>query len=76
MQFKIDENLHSDAGELLRQHGHDALTVYDQGCEVEMTRTLPPFANRSSGRSSRWIWILQTSTSSRPKTSTESSYCD
>ena len=31
MQFKIDENLHSDAAELLRQHGHDALTVFDQG---------------------------------------------
>jgi len=31
MQFKIDENLHSDAADLLRQHGHDALTVFDQG---------------------------------------------
>lgn len=31
MQFKVDENLHSDAAELLRQHGHDALTVADQG---------------------------------------------
>jgi predicted nuclease of predicted toxin-antitoxin system len=31
MQFKIDENLHSDAADLLRQHGHDALTVYEQG---------------------------------------------
>lgn len=31
MQFKIDENLHSDAAELLRQHGHDALTVHEQG---------------------------------------------
>jgi hypothetical protein len=29
MQFKIDENLHSDAADLLRQHGHDALTVYE-----------------------------------------------
>jgi len=31
MQFKIDENLHSDAADLLRQHGHDALTVHEQG---------------------------------------------
>lgn len=30
MQFKIDENLHSDAADLLRQHGHDVLTVHDQ----------------------------------------------
>ena len=31
MQFKVDENLHSDVADLLRQHGHDALSVYDQG---------------------------------------------
>ena len=31
MQFKIDETLHSDAADLLNQHGHDALTVGDQG---------------------------------------------
>ncbi len=31
MQFKIDENLHADAADLLRQHGHDALTVFEQG---------------------------------------------
>ncbi|MCO6455102.1 MAG: DUF5615 family PIN-like protein [Pirellulaceae bacterium] len=31
MQFKIDENLHSDAADLLRKHGHDALTVREQG---------------------------------------------
>jgi predicted nuclease of predicted toxin-antitoxin system len=31
MQFKIDENLHSDAADLLQQHGHDAVTVFDQG---------------------------------------------
>jgi predicted nuclease of predicted toxin-antitoxin system len=47
MKFKCDENLHSDAADLLRQHGHDALTVDEQGlrgsadsvlaqvCEVE-----------------------------------------
>ncbi len=31
MQFKIDENLHIDAVDLLRKHGHDAMTVFDQG---------------------------------------------
>ena len=30
MEFKIDENLHSDAAALLRRHGHDAVTVYEQ----------------------------------------------
>jgi predicted nuclease of predicted toxin-antitoxin system len=29
--FKIDENLHEDAAVFLRQHGHDAMTVYEQG---------------------------------------------
>ncbi len=31
MKFKIDENLHSDAADLLKQHGYDARTVVDQG---------------------------------------------
>jgi predicted nuclease of predicted toxin-antitoxin system len=31
MKFKIDENLHSDTADLLRQHGHHAVTVFDQG---------------------------------------------
>ena len=35
MKFKIDENLHTDAAELLRQHGHDARTVYEQGLQGE-----------------------------------------
>jgi predicted nuclease of predicted toxin-antitoxin system len=30
MKFKIDENLPIEAAEILRQAGHDALTVYDQ----------------------------------------------
>ncbi len=30
MRFKIDENLHPEVAALLRQHGHDATTVYDQ----------------------------------------------
>jgi len=28
--FKIDENLHEEVAELLRQYGHDAIGVYDQ----------------------------------------------
>lgn len=31
MRFKIDENLPPDVVELLRQEGHEALTVHDQG---------------------------------------------
>jgi len=30
MLFKIDENLHKEVNELLRDNGHDAVTVYDQ----------------------------------------------
>ena len=30
MQFKVDENLHEEVANLLRQHGHDAATVYNQ----------------------------------------------
>jgi predicted nuclease of predicted toxin-antitoxin system len=30
MRLKTDENIHPDAADLLRKHGHDALTVWDQ----------------------------------------------
>jgi len=30
MRFKLDENLPPDVAELLRQEGHEALTVFDQ----------------------------------------------
>lgn len=30
MRFKIDENLHADVASVLREHGHDAVTVWDQ----------------------------------------------
>jgi predicted nuclease of predicted toxin-antitoxin system len=33
MDFKVDENLHETAAALLRQHGHNALTVFDQGLQ-------------------------------------------
>lgn len=35
MRFKIDENLPADAADLLRQHGHDALSVYEQSLQGE-----------------------------------------
>jgi predicted nuclease of predicted toxin-antitoxin system len=31
MNFKLDENLHPDHGEILRERGHDIITVHDQG---------------------------------------------
>ena len=31
MRFKTDENLHPDVAAFLRDQGHDALTVWDQG---------------------------------------------
>jgi predicted nuclease of predicted toxin-antitoxin system len=31
MRFKIDENLHEDVAEMLRDRGHDARTVFDEG---------------------------------------------
>lgn len=31
MKFKVDENLPVEAATILREAGHDALTVHDQG---------------------------------------------
>ncbi|MDR3675339.1 MAG: DUF5615 family PIN-like protein [Acidobacteriota bacterium] len=31
MQFKMDENLHPDLAEFFCEHGHDAVTVWDEG---------------------------------------------
>jgi predicted nuclease of predicted toxin-antitoxin system len=36
MLFKIDENLHADTADLLRRHGHDAMTAYEQGLQGEV----------------------------------------
>lgn len=33
MQFKVDENIHTEVADLLRQDGHDASTVYDEGLQ-------------------------------------------
>lgn len=31
MRFKTDENLHPEVAEFLRRHGHDAVSVWDEG---------------------------------------------
>jgi predicted nuclease of predicted toxin-antitoxin system len=48
MQFKIDENLHCDAGDLLRQHGHDALTVFEQGLRGESDTAIANICRQES----------------------------
>lgn len=40
MLLKIDENLHAEAAELLRQHGHDAITVHEQGLQGRTDNTV------------------------------------
>ena len=48
MQFKVDENLHSDAADLLSQHGHDALTVFDQGLRGHADGDIASFCQQES----------------------------
>ncbi len=38
--FKIDENLHADVASFLREHGHDASTVWDEGLRGTSDATL------------------------------------
>ncbi len=33
MQFKLDENIPPSGADLLRELGHDVMTVYDQGLQ-------------------------------------------
>lgn len=40
MRFKTDENLHPDASVLLSAHGHDAVTVWDQGLRGTLDENL------------------------------------
>lgn len=40
MRFKTDENVHPDAAGLLRERGHDALTVWDQDLRGTADRSL------------------------------------
>jgi len=45
IRFKVDENLHPEAAMFLRDHGHDAVTVWDQNLrgtsDVEPRENLP-----------------------------------
>ena len=51
MNFKLDENLHPENGELLRERGHDFATVHDQGLRGHEDqgdrRGLPPGGTNS-----------------------------
>lgn len=76
MQFKIDENLHADAADLLRQHGHDALTVCAQGLRGKGDTESPARAGTRHGPSSHWTSIFPTSESTHPATIEASSSCD
>jgi predicted nuclease of predicted toxin-antitoxin system len=49
MHFKVDENLHVEIAALLRDRGHDALTVFDQGLRGRSDRDLANFT-QSEGR--------------------------
>jgi predicted nuclease of predicted toxin-antitoxin system len=49
MRFKVDENLHPEAVELLRDGGHDAVSVWDQQMRGVKDPTLAE-ACRAEGR--------------------------
>ena len=49
MQFKTDENLLREVAQLLRQHGHDALSVNDQDMAGETDMRLSEIC-RAEGR--------------------------
>ncbi len=46
MLFKVDENLHGEVAELLCQHGHDAMTVYDQTMQGNADQTVAAVCRR------------------------------
>ena len=47
MQFKTDENLPAEVAEMLRQNGHDALSVNDQALLGETDKRCSRFAARN-----------------------------
>jgi len=49
MRFKVDENLHVEIAALLRERGHDALTVFDQGYRGRSDRDIANLT-QSEGR--------------------------
>lgn len=48
MRFKVDENLHGEIAEVLRQGGHDALTVFDQGLRGRDDREIANVCRREA----------------------------
>jgi predicted nuclease of predicted toxin-antitoxin system len=40
MRFKTDENLHPDVADMLRGHGHEVVTVWDEGLRGSPDPTL------------------------------------
>ena len=68
MNFKLDENLHPENGELLRERGHDFATVHDQGLRGhEYQRRSPRFAARRDEFSCRLTWTSPTFRCSPPE---------
>jgi predicted nuclease of predicted toxin-antitoxin system len=49
MRFKVDESLHVEIADLLRERGHDALTVFDQGARGRSDRDIADLG-RTEGR--------------------------
>lgn len=49
MLFKVDENLRQEVAVLLREHGHDAATVYDQNLQGHDDRDVAKIC-REEGR--------------------------
>jgi len=49
MRFKVDESLHLEIAVLLRERGHDALTVFDQGHRGRSDRDIANLS-QSEGR--------------------------
>jgi len=70
MRFKADENLPAEVAALLRDSGHDAVSVLDQ----HLGGGSPTCAGRSGERSLRSIWTLRISGTIRRK-STPASSC-
>jgi predicted nuclease of predicted toxin-antitoxin system len=49
MRFKVDESLHVEIADLLRERGHDALTVFDQEARGRSDRDIADLS-RTEGR--------------------------
>ena len=68
MKFKVDENLPVEAADLLREAGHEADTVQEEGLSGTEDEVLSSGYNWRAGPSSRWTWTSATSALTRRKT--------